>query len=43
MDIPVVGAMLRLGARPVTLEDEAADMMRRRLEAERLGLPPPEW
>lgn len=43
MEIPVVGAMLRLRSRPVTVEDEAVDMMRRRLEAERLGLPPPEW
>lgn len=42
-EIPVVGTMLRLGARPVTIADEAADMIRRRLEADRLGLPPPEW
>lgn len=42
-EVPVVGAMLRLGARPATIEDEAAEMMRRRMEADRLGLPSPEW
>lgn len=43
MEVPVVGMLLRVGAAPKTAEDEAADMLRRRMEAERLGLPPPDW
>lgn len=43
MEIPVVGALLRAGPRPLTAEEEAAEMLRKRVEAERLGLPPPEW
>lgn len=43
MEVPVVGALMRVGSRPKTPEDEAADMLRRRVEAERLGLPAPDW
>lgn len=43
MEVPLVGTLLRVGARPRTPEEEAADMLRRRVEAEKAGLPMPEW
>jgi hypothetical protein len=49
MPIPVVGALLRMGHRPTTIEEQAADMLRRRIEWERLPpelqavTPPPDW
>lgn len=43
MPIPLVGILLRRGPAMPTIRDEAMSMMERRIEAERLGLPMPEW
>lgn len=43
MPMEVVGALMRVGPRQRTVEEDMADMLRRRVEAQRLGLPEPEW